>query len=257
LSSPTRILPRESADNWSRWQLDALHGDALHGDALHGDALHGDPRHGDGRYRDARSAAADAIPGRAARASRAHAAGRMHPTDEAAAGAGSSWPTAEEVAEIRRAAAEDGFHEGAAAARAEAVRLVALVERVHADAARLEGEVAEKVLDLAVQIAREVIRGEVRCRPDALLPVIQEALGALPQTLHHLAIHLHPDDAELVGRHLQDHPLPQPARLRPNAQIERGGCQISASEGDLDATLRTRWARVLAALGRDDAWHDE
>ena len=39
-------------------------------------------------------------------------------------------------------------------------------------------------------------------------------------------------------------------RIRTDPSITRGGCQVHAASGALDATLETRWARVTAALGR-------
>jgi flagellar assembly protein FliH len=165
------------------------------------------------------------------------------------------WPTAAELEGLRESARDEGYREGIAQAQAQAARLVALVESLRGDAARLEAELAAKLLDLAVDIAREVVRGTLAVSPEALLPVIHEALAALPQTLHHVTLHMHPDDATLVSRHLQDHPLMHPVRVRPNAAITLGGCRITANEADLDASIETRWERVIAKLGRADAWN--
>jgi flagellar assembly protein FliH len=37
-------------------------------------------------------------------------------------------------------------------------------------------------------------------------------------------------------------------------QIERGGCRLETPSTEIDATLETRWRRVIASLGRDDPW---
>ena len=42
--------------------------------------------------------------------------------------------------------------------------------------------------------------------------------------------------------------------VRADGGIERGGCVASAASGELDATLATRWSRVVKALGRADSW---
>jgi len=36
--------------------------------------------------------------------------------------------------------------------------------------------------------------------------------------------------------------------------MERGGCRIESANSEIDATLDVRWKRIVAALGRDDAW---
>jgi hypothetical protein len=38
--------------------------------------------------------------------------------------------------------------------------------------------------------------------------------------------------------------------------IERGGCKFQTGASEIDATLETRWRRVVASLGRDDGWLD-
>ena len=38
------------------------------------------------------------------------------------------------------------------------------------------------------------------------------------------------------------------------AQIARGGCRIETANGQIDATIATRWQQVLAALGQTSEW---
>jgi flagellar assembly protein FliH len=38
--------------------------------------------------------------------------------------------------------------------------------------------------------------------------------------------------------------------------MERGGCRFLTGSSEIDATLENRWRRIVAALGRDDAWLD-
>ncbi|MNN38728.1 Flagellar assembly protein FliH [compost metagenome] len=42
--------------------------------------------------------------------------------------------------------------------------------------------------------------------------------------------------------------------VRADATVARGGCIASAASGELDASLATRWSRVIKALGRNDPW---
>jgi len=42
------------------------------------------------------------------------------------------------------------------------------------------------------------------------------------------------------------------ARIQPDPAIGVGGCRVQAPGAEIDATLSTRWARVLAAIGRSD-----
>jgi flagellar biosynthesis/type III secretory pathway protein FliH len=38
--------------------------------------------------------------------------------------------------------------------------------------------------------------------------------------------------------------------------VGRGGCRIDTPKASVDATLKTRWQRALAALGKQDTWVD-
>ena len=37
-------------------------------------------------------------------------------------------------------------------------------------------------------------------------------------------------------------------------RVERGGCRLEFAGGQVDATIATRWNRVMAQLERGDAW---
>jgi flagellar assembly protein FliH len=38
--------------------------------------------------------------------------------------------------------------------------------------------------------------------------------------------------------------------------VERGGCRLDTATTEVDATLETRWRRIIGALGSDDPWID-
>ena len=47
-----------------------------------------------------------------------------------------------------------------------------------------------------------------------------------------------------------------PWNITEDAHVERGGCKLETPSTEVDGTLETRWRRVIANLGRDDAWID-
>jgi len=58
----------------------------------------------------------------------------------------------------------------------------------------------------------------------------------------------------LVETHLKGELEAAGWTVRADATVARGGCIASAASGELDATLSTRWERVIKALGRNDPW---
>lgn len=167
-------------------------------------------------------------------------------------------PTAAELENIQQQARDEGYAagyaEGQAAARAEAARLQTLVATARVDLARLDQEVADRVLGLALEVARRVVGEAFRARPELILPVVQEAVRCLPEFEQPVRVHLHPEDAALVEAQLGDGARAGGWQIVADGAIARGGCKLATATGAVDATLASRWDRVLAALGQNDAW---
>jgi flagellar assembly protein FliH len=165
-------------------------------------------------------------------------------------------PTAEEVERILQQARQEGYDtgykEGQAKARDEAAKLARALAKLEATMSGLDAAVADELLSLAVELARQVVRGEIRARPEALLDVVREALPQMPQ--QHAAVHLNPEDATLL-RALAGEQLSHAGhRLLEDPRLSRGDCVLEAGASHLDAKVATRWRRVLEGLGLDDAW---
>lgn len=201
-----------------------------------------------------------------------------------------TWPTAGEIEQIQQQAHEDGlasghaegwaagreegltagrqegydkgydtgWHEGYEAGKTrlldETARLAQLMIALEEALAGFDEQMSADMLALSLSIARQITRNALDFRPEALLPVIHEALAGLPQPSHHAQLILHPDDAELVRSHMEDELAQTHCRIVGNNHIERGGCHIKTEASEIDATLAGRWHKVIAALGRDDAW---
>jgi flagellar assembly protein FliH len=91
-------------------------------------------------------------------------------------------------------------------------------------------------------------------RPEFVLPVVQEAIRALPHFSQHARLVLNPEDGALVRAHLGDQLAQSGWQLVEDARMQRGGCRIETAHGQIDASLASRWHRVLAALGQDSRW---
>ena len=164
-------------------------------------------------------------------------------------------PTAEEIEEIyessRKSGFDAGYEEGTARGRVEAMQLHGLVEGLDQAIKNLDTEIAQDLLDVAIEIARHLIRRELRSTPESVLDTVREALQQFPQ--NNAMIHLNPEDTALIREYLGEQVAHMGHRLIEDDAITRGGCLIEASGSELDATVETRWKRILSNLGRDDA----
>ncbi|GAB3630423.1 flagellar assembly protein FliH [Pandoraea terrae] len=160
-------------------------------------------------------------------------------------------------AEGHAAGYEAGYAAGQSAGRAEVeARAAQLADLAHAFGNAVESidaDIAEPLLTLALDIARQALRQTLAVHPEALLPVVRELLAHDPLTGAPRLL-LNPDDVALVEAHLKDELDAAGWTVRADPTIARGGCKAQAASGEIDATLPTRWERVVAALGRDLPW---
>lgn len=180
-------------------------------------------------------------------------------------------PTAEEIErmhdEMRRAGFEEGrreghaegleagraegYAEGKARAEAEAQRLVALADGLDEALRSVDGEIAEELMALAIEMARRMVRVSLAEHPETILETVRSALLQLPQG--HAQIQLHPDDLALVRENIGEQFAQAGHRLQENARLARGECRIDGQGAQVDATLETRWRRVLESIGHERA----
>ena len=138
--------------------------------------------------------------------------------------------------------------------RENAEQLAAVVQALQQRLAQAEQTLARQVLDLAAELARQVVRRELATQPDAVLPVVREALSRLVGEHQPTTVRLHPADLQVVGDALRkEFPLPT-LRWAADEQVARGGCVVEAGGTVVDGTLASRWQRALANLGLESAW---
>lgn len=150
---------------------------------------------------------------------------------------------------------EDGYAAGHAAAMQLRTQHAADMSRV-LDALRsrfgeLETEGGEQVLTLALTIARQVMRRETEVDRASVMPALQEAVHAVIDQQAHPRVHLNPQDLAHLHDSLDADGLLKGCRFIADPAISRGGCRVETGQSDIDATIESRWNRVLAAVGID------
>ena len=170
-----------------------------------------------------------------------------------------SLTTVAQVEKIHQQARLDGYQagmkEGRQRAGSEAERLVAMAGAFSSETAELDQQLAQQVLDVALDVARQMLRNVLEVKRELILPVIREAIRSLPVLGEERCLRLHPQDAALA-RDLAGESLAAGSgwTIVEDAAITRGGCVVCTSHGEVDATLDTRWRRIVGTLGREDGW---
>ena len=160
----------------------------------------------------------------------------------------------------KQAGYSEGYDLALAQARSEVTHekecLQTLVGTCAEELAKVEESVGAAMIELALDVARQVVRRELAHRPDTICAVVSEILHAAPAEQPALKIWLNPADIELVRLYLQTDHGHAKWRLYPDASLTRGGCRAESIHGAIDATLQTRWQRVAAGLGKESLWID-
>ena len=179
----------------------------------------------------------------------------LHPLEIAP---GIKLPTADEIEEMHQEAFKQGFdagyEEGSARGRLEASELHQLLTQFDEALTGFDQQVADELLALALEVARQVVRDSLVQKPEVVLGVIREALGQTPQ--QHAQLHVHPEDAVLVRQYLSEQIAHTGHRIVEDESIERGGCRIDSASAQMDATIATRWRRVVETLSASHPWAD-
>lgn len=182
----------------------------------------------------------------------------LHDFDPEALRQGVQLPTADQLQHIQQQAYQEGFAAGMKDGRAESQAVAHRMHKMMADLQRsmslFEEMMAQEIMDLALDIARQMVRSALEADPVLVLAVIREAIQSLPQTYQHPSLALHPQDAQLVREMLaQDYPA-EAWRIVEDPQMERGGCRVETGATEIDAKMESRWQRIVSALGSDAAW---
>jgi len=155
-------------------------------------------------------------------------------------------------AEAHKEAFEQGLIEGRQAGRAEvqaqADRLTGMFHDLAKPFDALDKEVERELLTLAMALARQIVRRELKTDPTQIIGILREAMAALPVATRDVRVHLHPEDAVVVKQHLASAENQRAWTIIEDPVMARGGCRITTHTSRIDARLETRLGRILSEL---------
>ena len=112
----------------------------------------------------------------------------------------------------------------------------------------LDAEVERELLTLAMTLARQIVRRELKTDPTQIIGIVREAIAALPVAARDVRVHLHPEDAAVVRQNLAPTESERAWQLVEDPVMARGGCQITTATSRVDARLETRLGAILSEL---------
>jgi flagellar assembly protein FliH len=172
----------------------------------------------------------------------------------------------EQIAAARESARREGLAEGLAQGyqtgmeqgRAQALEENTLLQQLSvvfgAEISKAREQVAQDLLDLALDLSKAMLKHALAVKPELVLPVVSEAIGYLPTLQQPALLFLHPEDAQLVRERMGAELSAAGWRVLDEAAMERGGCRVETASNQIDASTASRWQRIAQALGRESEW---
>jgi flagellar assembly protein FliH len=169
------------------------------------------------------------------------------------------------VQAARLAGYQDGYRDGLAAldnfkqqfATQATAQIGTLLDAFDHQLAQMDERLAETLARTALQLAREVVRGELATQPALVARVATEALGAVMLSAKHITVLAHPQDLPLIAEGAEETLAARGARVLADTGVERGGVRIESDVGRVDAGIATRWQQAAQSLAAGVAWRDD
>jgi flagellar assembly protein FliH len=178
-----------------------------------------------------------------------------------------NWRTVDELEGIERVAWEESYAEGLAAGRAagaieaqartavldqQIARFEAILALLARPLSRMDTEVESQLVTLAVSIARQLLRRELKLDPSQVVAAVRETVALLPAAARDVRVRLHPDDAALVREKLATPQAQLAWSILEDPVLARGDCRVSAEAAQIDARLESRLAAVISSVLGDE-----
>ena len=163
---------------------------------------------------------------------------------------------------VRKEAYTKGMQEGFAVGMAKAKEIalqdkknIAEMAAAFADALKMADEkIEESILMLALDIAKAMLKTKLKVDPEAILPVVKEAMHYLPYVQKPARIFVHHEDAKILREQLGEELSEQVWLIQEDNNIERGGCLLETGANQIDASNEMRWKRISDALAQSNDW---
>lgn len=146
----------------------------------------------------------------------------------------------------------DGMAAGEAAVQERAERLDQLLQALARPFDELDESVSQQLVELAMTVARQLFRREIKIDPTHVIGVVREAIGLLPIASRNVQVHLHPEDATLVRETLAQTDGELAWSLVEDPLLTRGGCRVTTDNSQVDASAESRLQAVINAVAGDE-----
>ena len=158
----------------------------------------------------------------------------------------------EEADSIREAASKEGYQAGIDMAQADIEALRNSISAFYSAKQEVFDSIAPDILEIALDIAKKIIKKEVSENPDIILDNIKEILKGLSKEETKIMLKVNPAQAALlkqkVPESVTEAGLEAKVMIIPDENTMEGGCLVTTTNGVIDATIETQIDIISEAL---------
>jgi flagellar assembly protein FliH len=103
-----------------------------------------------------------------------------------------------------------------------------------------------ELIDLVLLISRKVVVRELKIQPDAIQEIVAAGFKLLSDS-EDIKLHINPQDHELLQWAPQE-AWPPGLEIVPDGTVSPGGFLMKTATGEIDGTLKNRWAMVAQLI---------
>jgi len=151
---------------------------------------------------------------------------------------------------------QTGRQEGLQSVQRELAILQQVFNHLNAYLKEAEHSLAQGVLDLALDLAKAMLKSAFKVNPELIIPVVEQAIASLPSAQLAAKLFLHPTDASLVSNKIGADLSKAGWSILPDSELKPGDCRIETLTNQINASLSSRWNELANALGRHSHWYE-
>ncbi len=164
--------------------------------------------------------------------------------------------THEQNAQLKKQAYDEGFAQGLNDGKQQLqqqmqdklARLDAILAIMSTPLKELDERVVNELGELAMLVAGQIIRRELKSSSGEIIATVKDALNLLPVASGKVRLELHPEDAATVRDALSGGDAERSWDIVEDPLLARGGCRVSTSSSRIDATVESRLNAAIAAV---------
>ena len=164
--------------------------------------------------------------------------------------------TADSIATLQKQAFEEGYSQGFQKGMQDAESAIqerlnnidSIAQFLQKPLQEVDEAVVEQLSQLAISIARKLIRREIKTDPGQIVAVVRETVSALPAGIQNIRVFMNPDDAAVLRESMNIADGDKSWTIVEEPLLSKGGCKVLTDYSEIDASVEARLSGIIARM---------